>query len=93
MVLFNIEGLKHNMKTQTEKYVEISYEDLNIKENYLDDLSKVGLNMIQNNRKDLINYAINKMMEAINFESEEDTTPNDKIKKLSEKIKLVIERE
>lgn len=80
------------MITQTEKYVEISYADLNIDERQLDELAEKGLAMIQNNKKDLVNYAISKMMSDVLYDSEPDAIPKKKIDKLKEKIKLVIEQ-
>ena len=79
------------MKTHTEKYVEISYSDLNIKEDQLDELAQRGLEMIQNRKKDLVDYAIRRLMSDVLYDSEPDATQKEKLDILKRKIKLEIE--
>ena len=79
------------MNTQTEKYVEISYGDLNLNERQLDELAEVGLKMIQNNKKDLVNYAVNKMLSDIVYEAGPEAPEQQRLDILRETIKLEIE--
>jgi len=80
------------MKVQTEKYVELDYSELNLDEYQLEGLAKLGLNMIKENQKHLVDYAINRLLSDVIYDSEPDVTTKKKLDILKQKIKLEIEK-
>lgn len=70
----------------------MDYSELNLNSNQLDELSKIGLNMIKDDKKHLIDYAINKIMSNVVYESGPDSTPDNNVDILKQKIKLFVER-
>jgi hypothetical protein len=81
------------MKIETEKYIEFTYDELNLSDKELDKLYEIGLNNIKENKRYIIEYTVNKILEdAIpDILNEKDKNRN-KIDILKEKIKIAIKR-
>lgn len=70
------------MKIVGEKYAELSYDELSLSDEDLDNLCELGLILIKNDRKYLIDYTINKLMTET-FKVEER---DDMLRKLNKKV-------
>lgn len=78
------------MEIVDEKYVEMSYEELNLKEKDLDALCDLGLDLIKDDRKYLIDYTINRLMIDILEKVHPDTNHEEKVDLLKSYIKIRI---
>lgn len=79
------------MNIQTEKFVEMSFHELGLKEKDIDELSAIGLRFISENKKDLANYAINKFLSDIIYENGPDISDKKRINILKETIRLKLD--
>lgn len=81
------------MKLTDEKYVEISFDELNLKKEDVDSLCEIGIQLIKKDPRSLVEYTINQLMNNVIDALESKTTPKKKIALLKQYIKVQIQKE
>lgn len=80
----------NNMKVKDDQYMEVSYEELNLSEKDLGNLCSLGLKLIEDDRKTLIEYAVNQLMQDSLETVEPNTKTKQKVDNLRKYIKMRI---
>jgi hypothetical protein len=76
------------MEIVNEKYVEFDYDELNLNEEELDELCSLGIELIKEDKRSLVEYAVNKLMIEVVGSLHAETNSKEKVELLKKYIKI-----
>lgn len=81
---------KNKNENPIEKYVILPPEELGLNEEDMEKLAILGLELIQNDKKELANYAINHILMDFTDKVTEQKLLKTKFKKIRENLRLLV---